>query len=256
MFEVPRAKRVRREELRGSGSSRESSPDDGALDTFRARQLDYEIVQQYAAPDVTAQVAEEEEAEFNLFSRPAKGNASQPAKITLRSPTPDAEGRFRIARRPDTYYFTGPTPRELAEEYRSAAVSGQEVRQRSRAPWPGSRYAWKVTVIPSERHRVRGDNRQPHGKEQDISGTKRMRLGKKGRIKKRKADTAEATRKEAEKEAKEVKERAEREKKARRNREKKFKKRARDKAKKQTATGGEGPAGADGDGSGGSGSDS
>ncbi|KAG8625904.1 hypothetical protein KVT40_006305 [Elsinoe batatas] len=233
MFEVPSAKRVRREELEESASSRHSSPDDDALETFRAVHLDYEIVQQHDNSQPTQQAQEdEEEAEFNLFSRPSNGAASQPSKITLRSPTPDAAGGIIVRERPSTYYFTGPISAELAREYRIAAISGEVIRQWSHTPWAGSRYEWKVVTFPPNRRKI--DNTGMSGQnEQRRVGTTRKRLGKKGRIKRRKTLATKALQQEAEKAAKEVKERADREKKAKKNRNKKFKKRARDKQKKQ-----------------------
>ncbi|TKX24409.1 hypothetical protein C1H76_3356 [Elsinoe australis] len=232
MFELPRAKRVRRDELQSPVSSRASSPDDAAIEQFRARQLDYQIIEHTADTHEARKEEDEQEAEFNLFARPKTGTTSQPAKIQLRSPSPNAEVYTVAIGRPDSYYFTGELDTDLLEQYRISAVSGPEVQHRSLSYWPGSFYRWKVTTIPASRNKV-GTTSEATVKEQTT--TKRARLGKKGRIKKRRIMATAAERKEAEKTAKEDKERAEREKKARRNREKKFKKRARDKAKKQGA---------------------
>ncbi|OQE47567.1 hypothetical protein PENCOP_c001G07786 [Penicillium coprophilum] len=145
MFDLPDAKRVRRDEMRSPASSRSPSPapDDTAAQDAYARlgkllnldQLD--STQETTSEDnqPVENEDEEQEFEFRLFSAPAKSTEDttkqsgkapdeknteeKPAAITqklrirLHSPTPGpgagAEGRFVKASRGWDYYFSTPS---------------------------------------------------------------------------------------------------------------------------------------------------
>ncbi|KAJ5513264.1 hypothetical protein N7463_002816 [Penicillium fimorum] len=145
MFDLPNAKRVRRDEMRSPESSRSPSPapDDAAAQDAYARlgkllnlnQLD--TAQQTTSQDnqPTENEDEEQEFEFRLFSAPAKSTedttkqlgketdeksteekvapTTQKLRIRLHSPTPGSgagtEGRFVKASRGWDYYFTTPS---------------------------------------------------------------------------------------------------------------------------------------------------
>ncbi|KAJ5835850.1 hypothetical protein N7447_001876 [Penicillium robsamsonii] len=145
MFDLPNAKRVRRDEMRSPESSRSPSPapDDAAAQDAYARlgQL-LNLDQLDTAQDTTSQdnqpaenEDEEQEFEFRLFRAPAKSTedtTKQPGKqtdetsteekaapitqklrIRLHSPTPGSgagtEGRFVKASRGWDYYFSTPS---------------------------------------------------------------------------------------------------------------------------------------------------
>ncbi|KXG48081.1 Protein of unknown function DUF2011 [Penicillium griseofulvum] len=139
MFDLPDAKRVRRDEMRSPASSRSPSPapDDAVAQDAYARlgkllnldQLDN--AQQTTSQDnqPAEDEDEEQEFEFRLFSAPAKSTedaaktdeksteeklvpTTQKLRIRLHSPTPGSgggEGRFVKASRGWDYYFSTPS---------------------------------------------------------------------------------------------------------------------------------------------------
>ncbi|KAJ5125681.1 Protein of unknown function DUF2011 [Penicillium atrosanguineum] len=149
MFDLPNAKRVRRDEVQSPASSRSPSPvDESAIQDAQARlgqllNLDALLgttitPQETKEPHQPAAAAEDEEQEFEfrLFSAPAKakdtttkaetedkfttdkgteGNiqtgGTQKLRIRLRSPSPanPSEGRFVKAFRGWQYYFSAPS---------------------------------------------------------------------------------------------------------------------------------------------------
>ncbi|CAD6580988.1 MAG: hypothetical protein ASARMPREDX12_000325 [Alectoria sarmentosa] len=178
---------------------------------------------------------DEEEYDFRLFKRllapglASLGASNGPQRIALRSPSPTSgELGFTNGRRPDTYYFTGDTGAELAEEYAAAAVSGQDIMEGLKMRWRGMELPWRVTVIQTtESSKVVGLELQ---RRTQIS--ERKRSGKKRRIVIRKKFEAKAAKEKATRQSQAEKEAAEREKRTRKNREKKVKKRQKDKLKK------------------------
>ena len=84
---------------------------------------------------------EDEGYSFRLFARPVvpglpKGEEQGPQKISLRSPSPaNGEPGFVNAERPASYYFTGETSEERADQYRRAAVSGEQLLQGLKTRW-------------------------------------------------------------------------------------------------------------------------
>ncbi|KAF2840421.1 hypothetical protein M501DRAFT_1002775 [Patellaria atrata CBS 101060] len=242
MFEIPEAKRVRREDLYSPQSSPRSSPDPELTELFHAHiQQEFEpttvVIEE--AQHILAPIGKQKddnspELEFRLFARTKNDAQVAPQKIRLDSPTAEnGEPGFINPERDKSYYLADPSSRESLE-YDAVAVTGNEVSKWARKPCPGCVLPWRVTTITMKDVTVHLG--QPEG---DAGPRKRRRLGKKGRIvmrKRRDARNAErdlASRLAAEEEA------AEREKRTRRNREKKVKKRERDKAKKNAGTEGE-----------------
>ncbi|KAK7526457.1 uncharacterized protein IWZ02DRAFT_467907 [Phyllosticta citriasiana] len=227
MFELPEAKRVRRDELHSPASSLRSSPDPDLTDLFRA-QLESRIELVDAQPQGVVQPAhgandegsEEEELEFRLFAGPTKsgGGDAAPTAQKIRINSPDlenAEGGFVKPNRPDSYYFAEVPSEELLRQLETAAVTGDQ-------KWPGCALPWKARKALG----ISG------GVSTEPAAAKKKRKGKKARIAIRTKLKARAEAKEAQEKAQAEKELAERAKRAKRNRDKKLKKRQRDKAKK------------------------
>ena len=183
---------------------------------------------------------DDQELEFRLFNR-TKSDKTGPEpveaqKIRLRSPSVDRTnaGFIRPGRQPGYYFTKAPSSLEK-QQIEAAALSGLQVLEKSKTPWPGSTYSWKVLNLPAasvhktlRTHQASIFNRildgeMPH---------KRTRLGKKSRVRLRMKRAARQNERSNAKAAAETKEAAEREKRTLRNREKKVKKKLRDKAKK------------------------
>ncbi|KAK8160354.1 hypothetical protein IWX90DRAFT_389161 [Phyllosticta citrichinensis] len=244
MFELPNAKRVRRDELHSPASSPRSSPDPDLTDLFREKlQSRIELVD--AQPQGVAQPAqdlhdagsEDEELEFRLFAAPAKRGDAGPAPQKIRLKSPDlenAEGGFVNPKRPDSYYFADVPSDELRRQLESVAVTGDQVTRWAQQKWPGCALPWKVTTISLDKKA-----RETLGLSDNVSTgpvtAKRTRKGKKARIAIRTKLKEKAEAKEAQAKVQAEKELAERAKRAKRNRDKKLKKRQRDKAKKAAA---------------------
>lgn len=72
----------------------------------------------------------DEEYDFRLFASLTDPSKPTRDRITLKSPTPPSgEPGFVKARRSDAYYFTGPLKLELQQQYRQAAISGDQIEQ-------------------------------------------------------------------------------------------------------------------------------
>ena len=135
---------------------------------------------------------------FNLF-RPTAPSA-RPQTIQL-NPTPQSNPSQK---QPDSFYFFLPDPVK-SEHFASIVLTGQDVIERSKEDWPGSRHEWKVlrwrvgknVEIPREvRAEVFGtrdvsisslstDKRQMYAADQTDRKRKRRKKGKKTRIKNR-----------------------------------------------------------------------
>ncbi|KAK8226965.1 hypothetical protein HDK77DRAFT_121080 [Phyllosticta capitalensis] len=253
MFELPEAKRVRRDELHSPASSPRSSPDPALADLLRAQlasRIDIELVD---APQPRAIVepsrdaddaaSEDEELEFRLFAAPARNAATDgaaaaaaaPQKIRIKSPElENGDGGFVNPERPNSYYFYGQPNEELRRQLETAAVTGDQVMSWALQKWPGCALPWKVKTIALDR-KAREALGISGGNMTEPATEKRKRKGKKARIAIRTKLKAKAEAKEAQAKEKEEKELAERVKRAKRNREKKLKKRQRDKLKKAAA---------------------
>ncbi|KAK3111510.1 hypothetical protein LTR53_013163 [Teratosphaeriaceae sp. CCFEE 6253] len=180
--------------------------------------------------------------EFRMFATTRKGEGEASAsRVRLRSPTPlNTTPGFVDSNRDRSYYLVGTRTAVESARYEHAAVSGAEVLDHSRTPWPGSACPWKIIHLPvhnGQRRTVSALCETPAAAGIATEGTKRKRPGKQARIKVRiKLATLQAQTKAVEIDAK-AREAAEREKRVRTNRSKKLKKRARDKAKKAGAVG-------------------
>ncbi|KAF2146164.1 uncharacterized protein K452DRAFT_283456 [Aplosporella prunicola CBS 121167] len=262
MFEVPDAKRVRREDLYSPPASPRSSPDPELADALRAslnQRFEIDVKRHVAAPATAdADADSDEELDFRLFAAPtatttnagpdtAPGPKPLAQKIRVRSPSLDpAEAGF-LAPRPQTHYFTPGTGALPAAELAAAALSGKQVLQLSRAAWPGCVVPWKVVRVDAAgrelRRRVEGHacvvGEGGGGVAGEEGQGKKKRKGKKARIALRVKVRAREEKKAVEERMKREREEAEREKRTRRNREKKVKKRVRDKAKRVAGMEGE-----------------
>ena len=176
---------------------------------------------------------EDEAYSFRLFAKsgvpgPQEGEEQGPPKISLRSPSPaSGEPGFVHTERSVTYYFTGETSAERAEQYRIAAVSGEQLLQGLGTRWvcspvfpvwllltvfikPGFEMPWRVTILKATGRIMATSS---FDTSQTVIG-KKKRIGKKRRIAVRKHKAAE------------------REKRTKKNRDKKVKKRQKEKLKR------------------------
>ncbi|KAK3378438.1 hypothetical protein B0H63DRAFT_479880, partial [Podospora didyma] len=255
MFELPDAKRVRRQDLYDSASERQSSPedDDGQEAEVRAKlnarlsalfalnisnahdPMEEAVVAEAEAADGGVDANVEPEFEFRLFSTSAP-------KVVLAS---DAEmaGIHQgpaISRRPLSCHIRGElTPKEQ-ERFQFSAVSGSQVVDGARQRAWGLEVPWrvtKITISTGEKGKNISIKPQPPsaaasflgGQESsEVVQGKRKRPGKKRRIALRIKDKAK---KEQELE-KMTKEEHLKEKKKRLNRERKLKRRQKEKEKK------------------------
>lgn len=177
----------------------------------------------------------DEEAELVLFAGPSKAGESH--KIRLSSPEASGEPGLRV-KKPRSYFFAGEVTSEKEEEYAAAAVTGADVLDMAKIPWPGCAVPWKVrTITPAGLEQTVLIGHPPVPFEVDEQTKKRTRKGKKSRIALRKKMQATNDKQAEQARLAKEKEEAEREKRTRRNREKKVKRKAREKAKKEAAAG-------------------
>ncbi|KAE8376251.1 hypothetical protein BDV26DRAFT_282804 [Aspergillus bertholletiae] len=213
MFDLPNAKRVRRNEILSPSSSRSPSPQpEDALTSGYERlgellNLDSLIQPEKQPEQIDTQAAngnvkdeeEEQEFEFRLFSAPVRDSTgtatrdvgpatigsteekkegvaaagTQKLRIRLRSPTPGAggpdEGGFVKPFRGWEYYFSTPGMLSGSKEddpklalkrkqFEEVAVSGEQMGEWAKVPWPGCHLPWRV--IHWKRHQTklpRGD---------------------------------------------------------------------------------------------------
>ncbi|KAF2427150.1 hypothetical protein EJ08DRAFT_663080 [Tothia fuscella] len=243
MFDLSQAKRVRREELYSPTSSRCSSPDPELQQLFRNRiTSSFEAIDHLACPtgpetDAQQIVDEEEELDFRLFAPSSKAESSSNiTKIRINSPVvDDRPPGLANPGRPRNYYFRDSLSPEAQEKINSAAISGDEVLARSKAPCPGCFLPWRVTTIA-----IAGISLNPEllvNTEARIALRKKKRKGKKARIAIRQKIAEVRDGAEKAKQAAIEKELADRMKKAKKNREKQQRKRTRDKLKAELTNG-------------------
>ncbi|KAM7209140.1 Fungal protein of unknown function (DUF2011) domain containing protein [Naviculisporaceae sp. PSN 640] len=268
MFEVPDAKRVRREDLFSDGAStRNSSPDpeeEAQLQAKLRAQLSNLITVDFGA----ASVAEDEEVvpeaqdqddlgaepefEFRLFSSAA------PQKIVLAP----AEGTGKIGGdsggfvepRPLSYYIRGELSSEQRSQFAAAAVTAADILQGARQRAWGLEVPWRVTKITigpssSSRSSQKGGEKQVGGGGGDEAVAGKKKKGKPGKKARIAARTKQKALLELEKQ-KMTKEEHLKEKKKRLNHLKKLKRRQKEKEKKAAAAAGSAGAEAGGDGNG------
>ncbi|KAI1391037.1 uncharacterized protein F4822DRAFT_395280 [Hypoxylon trugodes] len=259
MFEVPDAKRVRREELYDSASDEEVVQDEQLDSTLRGKlnaQLSDLLDISFGAdehvgkkqpsesliedadrgPDDVDDTAksEEEAFTFRLF------RGEEPShKVILKPQGSDAEkdgeGGFLVPRRPNSYYIADEPPPETAREFRMAAVSADYILQDAKKRRWGLEKPWKVTIINITTNKKSGALSGSVTSDATIGAgkSKKKRPGKKRRIILR---VREKTRKEKEEASKHQiieKEQHLKEKKQRMNRQKKLRKRAKQREEKK-----------------------
>ncbi|OAA66102.1 hypothetical protein ISF_03940 [Cordyceps fumosorosea ARSEF 2679] len=271
MFELPEAKRVRREDLGDSDQSDVDEDNAAGNDAAMQSRVNAQIAAALGLddddePPVSAEPIEhntdnstqrtnaaqvdgdadpdkEQGYEFNLFSTAGPGGSTKTAKVILEDPAaPLGDGAF-VRPRPLSFFTTKTVSAKEKEQYSYAAVTGAEIVRWSTQPSWGMAMPWKVISIKATRTKKVGDDSTEVLMENADQVDKRKRPGKKQRVlqRQRKRSRAqvmeEATKKQVEKEE------HLKDKKKRLNRIKKLRKRAKDKEKK-LAAGGE-TAGAD-----------
>ncbi|KAL2044751.1 hypothetical protein N7G274_002526 [Stereocaulon virgatum] len=171
---------------------------------------------------------------FRLFARRKPSGPSDDEdrglqKIVLGSPSPaSGEPGFVNPERASAYYFTGTASAGQAEQYRKAAVSGEQLFQGLKTRWPGFELPWRVTSLDSTRRFT-----TPCSENLSFGITaKRKRSGKKRRISTRIKSTLRSAMESAARQVQAEKEAVYRDKRTRKNREKKLKRRQKDKLKK------------------------
>lgn len=245
MFEVPNAKRVRRDELYGSSSDGgddqsehgvEDAEERARLNERLSSMLGLDLSAPEPAPVVPGpgpdaadahghdegstagdQVGgnHEEEFEFRLFST-APGAASAPAKVVLSaSDDEDAargDGAFVQPVRPGSYYLAGEATPEQQERYRWAAVTAEDVAAgASKRAW-GLERPWRVVKIslssrkPPSRTAGLIAGAKTISEDAAEDGVKQKRPGKKRRIAVRIKARAEKEKREAERARREAEE--------------------------------------------------
>ncbi|KAJ4306396.1 hypothetical protein N0V88_001196 [Collariella sp. IMI 366227] len=254
MFEIPDAKRVRREELYDSSSDRSSpereTEDDAALrEKLNARlsnllSLEFSTITappqpveqtstQDAQPANVDEIAdEEEEFAFRLFS------TSEIQKVVLVS---EDDAKFEgpaISQRPISHYIRRELTPAEREQFRIATVTGQDILAWARQRAWGLEVPWRVTKLTVVGKAGKGAAASETQLEGSVEGKKKKkRLGKKSRIMMRKREKVRKEAEAVEEKKKMSKEEHLKEKKKRLNREKKLKRRAKEKEKKMAGKG-------------------
>lgn len=238
---------VRRSELHSSSSK--SSPDTDLEQVFLQRLNEENCEALIPAPllnngdsavemhdDAHTTAEEEQEFEFRLFATSAANNPV--SRIRVGSPDPtDRPPGLVVPHRPNSYYFANEPNANAKARLASVAVSGSEVRLRSRIPWPGCFLPWRVVNITTSGKVLASLNKHVAYESSEGISQRRSRKGKKARIATRKRVAAEKERLRDEAMRKEDKEIQEKIKRAKRNREKKVKQRERNRRKKAQAAG-------------------
>ncbi|KAG8421754.1 hypothetical protein J3458_003600 [Metarhizium acridum] len=262
MFELPEAKRVRREDLNKEQDLPWSGREDEGIDLDLQARLNAQIAKSlgmdvdgpaptasssHAKPHLALQhpteaigegdrkqkVQENSDEDLGEFDFRLFSTASVPSKVVLEDETgPLGEGAL-VYRRPSSYYLARSVPDSKRREYLAAAVTGEEVVERSHWRAWGMELPWKVTRLTIVRKAKAEENKKMEGVVTGQENAKtRKRPGKKRRIAVRMK--TKAKKEKADIEAKKVldKEEYSKEKKKRLNRLKKLRKRAKKKAGK------------------------
>ncbi|KAK0739552.1 hypothetical protein B0T21DRAFT_362844 [Apiosordaria backusii] len=250
MFEVPDAKRVRREDLYSSSDEEEIQENESSqqnadllrqkLSSLLAINLavppkneiegDVSMVdadQDPTQPPQETEANQEEEFAFRLFSSaPAQKVVLAPKEEDIIASSED----IPFKERPLSYYIRPPLTPEEQEQIRHSALSGQDVLALSRQRAWGLEVPWRVTrisiVATNTKKPITSNSATKAAEEGDKK--KKKRPGKKSRIKLR----IKAQKRKEEESKKLTKEEHLKEKKKRLNREKKLKRRQKEKAKK------------------------
>ncbi|KAG8159392.1 hypothetical protein KVR01_011053 [Diaporthe batatas] len=233
MFEVPNAKRVRRDQLYGSSSDGGDQDEQGVEDAEERAKLnarlssllglDLSAPAPSLAPGQGPDAADahghghggtedqeerhDEEFEFRLFSGPT--GTSAPAKVVLDASddedAPKGGGGFVRPERPQSYYLAGEATPDQRERYCYAAVTAEDIiAGASKRAW-GLERPWRVVKISLSSRKARsntaGSDAGATATSEDNTedGAKRKRPGKKRRIAVRIKARAEKEKREAEK---------------------------------------------------------
>lgn len=263
--------RVRRAELNASDESTWSGSDDG-LDADLEAKLNAQIASALgidtSASDLRGQASEpgqvadqlgddtvplgaepvadeddgQEEFAFRLFST----TNSVPKVVLEDDSEPRGEGGLVTPGRPLSYYVVTNLPESKRQEYRFAAMTGDEVFARSRCRSWGLELPWKVITASSITRKASAEEkvRAAGGEAED---GKRRRPGKKRRIALRQKVQARADKEKAQAQKLLEKEEHIKDKKKRLNRLKKLRKRAKNKEQKLASKGAEAGSQADSD---------
>ncbi|KAI8964006.1 hypothetical protein F5Y11DRAFT_317540 [Daldinia sp. FL1419] len=257
MFEVPDAKRIRREELYGSSSDEEQSQDDQLDSTLRERlnaqfsgllDLNFAADGEIGAQQISEAPAEntdensrnveddegpqEEAFTFRLFrdEEPSRKVILAPQNVSAEK---GGDGAFVVAKRPTSYYLAEEPSPEIEHRFRMAAVSADYLFQDAKRRRWGLEKPWKVTTITITTSKETITLNGSVNENTTIGAGKKRRPGKKRRIILRMRERAKKEREEAAKQQLIEKEEHLKDKKKRLNRQKKLKRRAKEKEKKQ-----------------------
>ncbi|KAI1466418.1 uncharacterized protein F4812DRAFT_434002 [Daldinia caldariorum] len=264
MFEVPDAKRIRREELYDSTSDEEPSHDEqwdltlreklnaqfsGLLDlssvtdgAAEAQQLpgsqaddadDADDANENPKDEENSEKPQEEAFTFRLFrdEEPSRKVILEPQNASMEK---DGNGAFVVAKRPISYYSSGEPSPEATSRFRAAAVSADYLFQDSRVRRWGLEKPWKVTTITiTTNKKIATPSGSASGNTTAGIEKKKKRPGKKRRIILRTREKVKKEREEAAKRQLIEKEEHLKDKKKRLNKLKKLKRRAKEKEKKQ-----------------------
>ncbi|KND93950.1 hypothetical protein TOPH_01793 [Tolypocladium ophioglossoides CBS 100239] len=269
MFQLPEAKRVRREDLKGSDGSdwsdngedidadlqarlnariaRSLGLDAGGVEPLNwpaeesrpmTERLDAEPADNRDGAGETHSGDNEDEDlgkfEFRLFS----SAAAAPKVVLENDKEAQGEGGL-VAQRPTSYFLVTDIPAELKRQYEFAAVSGEDVLDRSCWRSWGLELPWKVTakITTTRKAQPVYEGTETGRIEEAPDATKRKRPGKKRRIALRTKERAKRAQEETVAKKQMDKEEHMKDKKKRLNRLKKLRKRAKDKEKKMAAKG-------------------
>ncbi|KAL6891065.1 hypothetical protein HDV57DRAFT_484431 [Trichoderma longibrachiatum] len=270
MFDLPDAKRVRREELHASD---ESSWSESEVDAELEARLNAQIAKSlgidesaYRPPqppttlpvlqrpqasgkrgrealssdsesepgipvdDDSTPIDEGGEAEDEGYAFRLFSTAGPAPKVVLEDYDKVVEGKL-LRGRPLSYYMATEVSPQKKREYEVAAVSGEDVLARSKVRHWGLELPWKVTSIKITR-KARPGEIASHARSESEQQAGRKRPGKKSRIAMRKKARAQAQAEEEAKKKMASKEEQIKEKKKRLNRLKKLRRRAQKKAEK------------------------
>ncbi|KFY62419.1 hypothetical protein V496_04616 [Pseudogymnoascus sp. VKM F-4515 (FW-2607)] len=175
MFDLPNAKRVRRDDLYNSDDGNEDAA--SPIDDSRARHLQDQLAQLYGpitipSPDAVAPgateasvdappaEAEDEAFEFRLFAPTTieATSITDPSSTTKVAPTQriilsnsddedQGDGAFTIPHRRLSWYIAAPATGTRKAEFEEAAVSSDTVRrERQQRAWALEK-PWRVTII-------------------------------------------------------------------------------------------------------------
>ncbi|KAI1651694.1 uncharacterized protein F4817DRAFT_323317 [Daldinia loculata] len=258
MFDIPDAKRIRREELYDSASDEEALQDDQWDSTLREKlnaQFSGLLDLSFAADgDTRAQQVPESQV-GNANENPKDGDDveepqeeaftfrlfrdEEPLRRVILEPQnagaeKSGDGAFVVAKRPISYYLAGELSPEAANRFRMAAVSADYLFQDAKRRRWGLEKPWKVTTITITTNNKISAPDSSVGKNAtaDVEKKKR-RPGKKRRIILRTREKAKKEQEEAAKLQTVEKEEHLKDKKKRLNRQKKLKRRAKEREKKQ-----------------------